>query len=284
MIDKLLSDKLCMSAEVFPPKKDGMIEGIVRTLKQIEPLKPDYVSITYGANGSGGDKTADACSISKDAFDLETVAHITTVNLTKDKLEEILDAYKRKGIYNLLPLRGDLDENSKFYDFSHADELAYYIKKNHPQFRLFGACYPEGHPESKELTQDIEVMKRKQDYGVEFFVTQLFLDNTTYYTFKEQIAKKGYKFTITCGIMPIVKVSQVSRIVSMCGTEIPQPFSKVANNKSDEEMYKVGINYAKEQIYDLIKNGEKNIHLYTMNRGDVASEIFKEFDRFRWKN
>ena len=270
-----------MSAEVFPPKKDGMIEGIVRTLRQIEPLKPDYVSITYGANGSGGNKTADACSISKDAFDMETVAHITTVNLTKDKLEEILNTYKRKGIYNLLPLRGDLDENSKFYDFNHADELAYYIKKNHPEFRLFGACYPEGHPESKSLMQDVEVMKRKQDYGVEFFVTQLFLDNNTYYSFKDEIAKANLKFNITCGIMPIVKVSQVSRIVSMCGTEISQAFSKVANNKSDEEMYKVGIEYAKEQIYDLINNGETNVHLYTMNRGDVALEIFKEFDKFR---
>lgn len=281
MIDKLLSDKLCLSVEVFPPKKDGMIEGIVRTLKQISPLNPDYVSITYGANGSGGNKTADACSISKDAFDLETVAHITTVNLTIKKLEEILDVYKRKGIYNLLPLRGDLDENSQFYDYKHADELAYYIKKNHPDFRLFGACYPEGHPESKNLLQDIEVMKRKQDCGVEFFVTQLFLDNKTYYNFKEQISKQNLHFNITCGIMPIVKVNQVTRIVSMCGTEIPQPFTKIANNKSEDEMYRVGIDYAKYQIQDLINNGETNIHLYTMNRGDVAQEIFSEFDKYR---
>jgi len=281
MIEKLNSNKLCLSAEIFPPKKDGMIEGVVRTLKQIEPLKPDYVSITYGASGAGGDKTADVCSISKDAFDLETVAHITTVNLTVERLEEILDTYKRKGIYNLLPLRGDLTEDSKFYDFFDADELCYYIKKNHPEFRLFGACYPEGHPESKNLQQDIDVMKRKQDYGVEFFVTQLFLDNKTYYNFKNQIIKSGYNFNITCGIMPIVKVSQVSRIVSMCGTEIPQPFSKVANNKTDEEMFKTGIDYAKYQIQDLIDKGETNIHLYTMNRADVAKEIYDEFDKYR---
>ncbi len=281
MIDKLNSKKLCLSVEVFPPKKDGMIEGVVRTLRQIEPLKPDYVSITYGASGEGGNKTADVCSISKDAFDLETVAHITTVNLTQKALEEILDVYKRKGIYNLLPLRGDLTDNSRFYDFSHADELALYIKKNHPEFRLFGACYPEGHPESKNLQQDIDVMKRKQDYGVEFFVTQLFLDNTTYYNFKNQILKCGYNFNITCGIMPIVKVNQVSRIVSMCGTEIPQQFTKIANNKSDDEMFRVGIDYAKNQIKDLINNGESNIHLYTMNRADVAVEIYGEFDKYR---
>jgi len=281
MIDKLKSSKLCLSCEVFPPKKDGMIEGIVRTLKEIESIKPDYVSITYGASGSGGNKTADACSISKDAFNLETVAHITAVNLTKDKLEEMLETYKRKGIFNLLPLRGDLVEDSKFYDFKHSDELTYYIKKNHPEFTLFGTCYPEGHPESKRIQDDIAVMKRKQDFGAEYFVTQLFLDNNIYYEFNNLVEKSNCKFNVTCGIMPILKVSQVSRIVSMCGTEIPKPFVKVVNNKSDDDVYKAGLDYAIYQIQDLIDNGINNIHLYTMNKGEVAKKIYEVFDRYR---
>lgn len=281
MIEKLKSNKLCLSCEVFPPKKDGMIEGIVRTLKQLESLKPDYVSITYGANGSGGNKTADACSISKDAFGLDTVAHITTVNLTIDKLEEILDTYKRKNIYSLLPLRGDLTDDSMFYDFKHSDELTYYIKKNHPEFTLFGTCYPEGHPESKNLQQDIDAMKRKQDFGAEYFVTQLFLNNKTYYDFKEVVDKQNLKFNITCGIMPILKVSQVARLVSMCGTEIPAPFVKYVNNKSEDDMYNAGLEYAINQIQDLINNGINNVHLYTMNKGEVAKSIYEVFDKYR---
>ncbi len=281
MVEKLISDKLCLSCEVFPPKKDGMIEGIVRTLKHLEKLNPDYVSITYGANGQGGDKTADACSISKDAFNLDTVAHITTVNLTKDKLEEILATYKRKKIFNLLPLRGDLTDNSKFYDFKHSDELTYYIKKNHPEFTLFGTCYPEGHPESKSIQDDIDVMKRKKDFGAEYFVTQLFLDNNTYYNFLNLVNKQNLNFNITCGIMPVLKIEQVSRIVSMCGTEISAPFVKAVNNKSEEEMYKVGLEYAISQIQDLIDNNINNIHLYTMNKGDVAEKIYEVFDKYR---
>lgn len=273
--------KVVMSAEVFPPKRNGMLEGVIRALKEIRPLDPDYVSITYGASGSGGMTTADVASVVIDAFDMTAVAHMTAVNMTKDLLEERLQMLSRKGVKSILTLRGDVVEDSRFYDFRHANELAAYISERYPQFELLGACYPEGHPEAKNLDADLDMIKLKTECGVSHLVTQLFFDNATFYDFAEKAAKKGIGATVSAGIMPITSVQQVERIVSMCGVQIPTKFSKICATYQGEDLYKAGIDYAIEQIRDLIDNGVRGIHLYTMNKGDVAKAVFTAFEEDR---
>jgi methylenetetrahydrofolate reductase (NADPH) len=280
MIEKLKSKKLCLSAEVFPPKKDGELESIIRTLRDIQKLKPDFISITYGANGSGSNKTADVASIAIDAFDMEVLTHLTAVNMTIEKLESLIETYKRKNVKKLLILRGDLADDSQFFDFHYANELALYIKKNHPEFTLFGACYPEGHPSSPNLDFDIDVISKKSDCGIEAFITQLFLDNNTYYNFMNKLEQRNLDLPITAGIMPIISKNQISRIVSMCGVEAPPKFVKMVANNSDN-LYEAGIDYANEQIQDLINNGISNIHLYSMNKAEVARKVFEKFEKLR---
>ena len=270
--------KVVMSAEVFPPKKNGMLEGVIRALKEIKPLDPDYVSITYGASGSGGMTTADVASVVIDAFDMTAVAHMTAVNMTKDLLEERLGMLERKGVKSILTLRGDIVEDSRFYDFRHANELAKYIHDKYPSFELLGACYPEGHPEAASLDADLDMIKLKTECGVSHLVTQLFFDNATFYGFAEKAEKKGIKASVSTGIMPITSVQQVERIVSMCGVQIPTAFAKMCATYQGEDLYKAGIDYACGQIRDLIDNGVRGIHLYTMNKGDVAREVFTRFE------
>lgn len=275
------SKKIVMSAEVFPPKKNGMLEGVIRTLKEIKPLNPDYISITYGANGSGGMTTADVASVAIDALDMKAVAHLTAVNLTTEMLEERLEMFERKGITSILTLRGDIVPESRFYDFKHASELASYIKKNHPHFELLGACYPEGHQESKSLDEDLKMIKHKVDCGVSHLVTQLFFDNDTFYEFRDKKEAMGIEATVSAGIMPITNSTQVERIVKMCGVQIPSKFSKMVANYQGDDLYKAGVDYAIEQIQDLIDNGVRGIHLYTMNKGDIATKIFRHFEGIR---
>ena len=155
--------KLVLSAEVFPPKKTGNLEGVIRALKSIKSVGPDFVSVTYGAGGEGADTTADVASIAIDAFGINTVAHMTAVNMTVGKLESQVEMLSRKGIENILVLRGDVCPTSRFFDFHHASDLAEYLSTRHPEFNLIGACYPEKHPEAKTLEEDIDNLKRKID-------------------------------------------------------------------------------------------------------------------------
>lgn len=280
MLEKLISEKPCFSVEVFPPKKEGQLEGVIRALKGIKELEPDFVSVTYGANGSGSDKTADVASIVLDAFGLNVIAHLTAVNMTMEKLLTLIETYRRKNITNLLVLRGDLAPDSQFFDFHHANELALYIKKNYPEFTLFGACYPEGHTEAKSIDSDIDFMLKKQDSGISAFITQLFLDNDIYYSFINKVRQKNITAPITAGIMPIVSQSQISRIVSMCGTCVPPKFVKMVSNNT-ENLYDAGINYAIGQIEELINTGFNNIHLYSMNKAEIAKKVFEKFRHIR---
>ncbi len=277
---QLLSQKdFVMSAEVFPPKKNGMLEGITRALRGLSAIKPDFVSITYGASGTGGDKTADVASIAIDAFDMEAVAHITAVNLTVQKLEEIIQTFKRKNIKNIMVLRGDVTPESRFYDFKHANELAYYIKKHYPEFFLLGACYPEGHSAAKSLDDDLVYVKKKLDSGIEHLISQLFYDNSTFYEMREKMAAHGITARVSAGIMPITAMSQIERTVTMCGVRLPTEFTKMIANNTEETVKTAGIRYAIEQIEDLKKNGADAVHIYTMNKADVAESIFRHFGR-----
>lgn len=272
--DILSQDRFIMSAEVFPPKKSGEFESIIRTLRKLkEEVSPDYISVTYGANGKGALTTADAASVAIDAFDFETVAHVTSVNMTKEKLEEMIEMFRHKGVDSILTLRGDIRDDSVFYDFSHANELAAYIKKNYPEFFLMGACYVEGHPESKSISEDLDVIQKKLDSGIEHFITQMFFDNRYYYDFMDKVLARGMNISVEAGIMPITNSKQIGRSINMSGATLPDSFKEIVSDDPDV-MFERGTDYAIEQILDLRKNGVKGVHLYTMNNVRTSAKIF----------
>lgn len=281
-VDFFKSNRTVMSAEVFPPKKSGTIESVVRALRDIAKVKPDFVSVTYGAGGEGAQTTADVASIALDAFGLTTVAHMTAVNMTRGKLLDLLDSFKRKGIENILVLRGDVAQGSKFFDFHHADELASYISSIEPSFNLIGACYPEKHPEAPSFEEDITNLKRKTDAGVAHLMTQLFFDNSKFYTFLDKVRGAGITVPIEAGIMPILNVSQVEKMLSFSNAYIPKKLRDILDS-NPSDMYSRGLDFAAEQIDDLIAHGCDGIHLYTMNNGQVAVNIFERFKEKRYE-
>ncbi len=273
--DLFKTKKPVLSCEVFPPKKSGTLEGVIRALAEIKKVNPDFVSITFGASGNGGMSTSDVASIALDAFSMSPVAHFTAVNMTKESVLEQLQILKKKGIENILVLRGDVVGDSAFYDFKHANELSTYIKETDDSFNLLGACYPEGHYEAKSIDEDIINLKKKVDAGVSHLITQLFFDNNKFYEFLEKLYKANIKVPVQAGIMPITGSSQIKRIVSMCGAEIPAKLAHLLAKYGDTpQFYDMGVGYAEEQISDLISRGVDGIHLYTMNKGEVATRIF----------
>ena len=270
--------KLVLSAEVFPPKKTGNLEGVIRALKSIKSVGPDFVSVTYGAGGEGADTTADVASIAIDAFGINTVAHMTAVNMTVGKLESQVEMLSRKGIENILVLRGDVCPTSRFFDFHHASDLAEYLSTRHPEFNLIGACYPEKHPEAKTLEEDIDNLKRKIDCGVTHLITQLFLDNDKFFRFLDLTSKKGINVPIEAGIMPMFSAKTLDHSVSLSDASVPAEFLKLkADNPDEKEFFERGISLAVKQIDSLIKGGAKGIHLYTMNKGEIAERILPKF-------
>lgn len=266
--------KLVLSAEVFPPKENGNLEIAVRALKDIAKCNPDFVSITCGAGGRGGMTTADVATVAKDALDLECVAHLTCVNATRAFVDAQLETLKRKGIDNVLVLRGDVTPGDTFADFRYASDLAAYIKKTAPDFNLIGACYPEGHYQAESFEKDVENLKRKIDAGVEHLITQLFLDNEAFYRFRDRLSACGIHTPVQAGIMPITATSAIKRTVELSGASMPHRFTALAARFEGEAMKAAGLNYAIEQITELISNGVAGIHLYTMNKGDVAQRVF----------
>lgn len=271
-----------MSAEVFPPKAQGNLEGVIRALKEIKSVSPDFVSVTYGAGGEGARTTADVASVAIDAFGINTVAHITAVNLTKEKLDEQLDILQRKGVENILVLRGDLTPSSRFYDFRFASELAEYISKNYPKFNLLGACYPEKHPDAPSLEKDIDNLKRKIDAGVKHLISQMFFDNQRFYDFLDKLLAAGIDVPVEAGIMPLTQRSIIERTLKLSSAHLPKNFEEHVRSKaSDEEFFTEGIFLAVKQIHDLKKNAVKGVHIYTMNKGRIAQCIFPHF-RGNW--
>lgn len=276
-IRPLFDRKTVFSVEVFPPKKSGTMENVIRALRKIASLSPDFVSITCGAGGNGGATTSDVCSVAVDAFDLNAVAHFTCVNMTAAHCLEELEILSRKGIDNILVLRGDVGEQSRFYEFAHADKLAAFIKANRPEFNLIGACYPEGHVEADSLEADVDNVRRKVDAGVTHLITQLFFDNRKFFAFRELAAKKGVGVPVEAGVMPVLHAEQIKRMVEMCGASIPYELSRIIALYGGEPagMETAGIDYAAAQIEDLLREGVDGIHLYSMNRADAAETIWR---------
>lgn len=276
-IAQLFKDKSTVfSCEVFPPKKTSPIETIYTTLDGLRTVHPDFISVTFGAGGSGGrNLTCDIASIIQGQYGIPAVAHLTCVNHTRDEVKALLEGLKARGITNLLALRGDRDpEASPKTDFQYASQLIEFIKTQ-GDFHVSAACYPEGHLESPDLVSDMRHLREKVDAGAEHLISQLFFHNDDFFAFRERCAIAGINVPIEAGVMPVLGASQIQRMVSMCGASLPRKLTRLLSKYGDhpEAMRDAGVAYAIDQITDLIAGGVQGIHLYTMNNASVARRI-----------
>ena len=280
IIDILNSGKMSMSFEVFPPKTDTAFENVSRATQEIAKLNPSYMSITYGAGGGTSKYTLDiAENIMKD-FGVPTLAHLTCVSSSRETVRERIEEMKARGINNVLALRGDIpadmenDDRSE-WSYRYAVDLIREIKDSGYDFCIGGACYPEIHPESSNQKEDIKHLKEKVDAGCEFLTTQMFFDNNLLYNFLYKIREAGITVPIIAGIMPITNANQVDRAIKLSGSFMPQRFKSLVDKFGSDPlaMKQAGIAYATDQIIDLYANGLTNIHVYSMNKPDVAQKI-----------
>ena len=270
--------KVVFSFEIFPPKTTSSIETIYNTLDELKDIKPDYISVTYGAGGSMKDnKTTELSSLVKNKYGIEAVAHLTCINSTEEEIQFYLKELRDNNIKNILALRGDIPtEGNVKGKLKYANELIEYIKNsNDNNFNIAAACYPEGHTENKSLSLEIESMKRKQDAGASYFISQLFFDNDAFYYFKEQARRIGVTAPIEAGIMPVTNKKQIERMVSLSGASLPTKFKKIIDKfeHNPDALRDAGIAYAVEQIVDLVSTGVDGIHLYVMNNSYLARRI-----------
>lgn len=268
--------RVVFSFEIFPPKKDGGIRTIYDTLDHLSDLKPDYISVTYGAGASAANNaTCEIASAVKNKYGIESVAHVTCVNCNRDDLLRIMERLKEENVENILALRGDIHPDyPPKTDFRYASEMVTFIKE-HGDFGISGGCYPECHFEAPDLVTDILNLKKKVDAGAEELVSQLFFDNRVFYDFRDKACLTGINVPIAAGIMPVTNRKQIERMVTLCGASLPTKFSKMIQRYENkpEALIDAGIAYAADQIVDLISNGVEGIHLYTMNNPYVARRI-----------
>lgn len=273
----IINRKKTMSFEVFPPKKnDEEIKHIYRTIDELKELSPDFISVTYGASGSNSKNTAEIASYIKNSAKIEALAHLTGGPSSPEQIDKIATELKNNNIENVLALRGDrpVDYEAEYCKyFAHATDLMAYLKQY--GFSLAGACYPEGHSECRTLYADLVNMKKKEETGAEFFITQIFYDNSYYYRLLNEARRIGITAPIIPGIMPLTNASNINRIKNMCGSTIPLEFRNMIEAYSDKPavMEEIGLNYAVYQIIDLVAKGAPGVHLYIMNRAGIAKEI-----------
>lgn len=279
MLQNMFEHKPTLSFEVFPPKKDGDFESAFQVMDALGKLSPDFISVTYGAGGSRAGKTVEIASYIQNTLGIDAVAHMTCVGSRKEDLLRIAGELKRHNISHCLALRGDRpkdmsDEQFASRDFAHANDMMDFLRE-HTDLHMAGACYPEKHFESFSMESDLNHLKRKQEAGAEFFISQLFFDNDYYYSFLEKAEKKGITVPFCAGIMPITSAKQLGTTITLSGSSIPKALSDLvaAYGDSSEDMRKAGIDYAIRQILDLRENGVNGIHIYTMNKAKMAAEI-----------
>ena len=279
--NKYTSEEVELSCEVFPPKRDDDMYEIFRTLDEIEGLNPDFISVTYGAGGSNSKKTAKLSAYIQNVCDVPAIAHMTAVGMTRDSLKDHLEELRKKGVNRILALRGDKpklmsEEEFEQREYRYASDLIHDIS-DFGGFRVAAACYPEKHPESKDVDTDIHFLKEKCDLGVNDLITQMFFDNEKFYRFQERLISAGVEIPVHVGIMPITKVNQLGTSVSLSGSSVPTELSNLIAKYSEdpEGMRQAGIEYAIAQIDDLLRHGVKGIHIYTMNKADVTKEIIE---------
>lgn len=271
------NSKPTLSFEVFPPKTTDAFETVKEATEGIAAIKPDFMSVTYGAGGGTSAYTVSVAENIQKKYGVPTLAHLTCVSSTKNHIDKMLEELKAKGIENVLALRGDLPkdmERPEGWSFDHANELAEYIRSK-GDFCIGGACYPEGHPESPNQKQDIAYLKAKCDAGCEFLTTQMFFDNNTLYNFLYKVRDAGITVPIIAGIMPVTNGKQITRIANLSGAMLPGRFKQIVDKFGDDPaaMKQAGIAFATEQIIDLLANGVDHVHVYSMNKPDVAAKI-----------
>ena len=277
--DLITQDKATLSFEVFPPKKDTDFADVEAAALGIAAFKPDYMSVTYGAGGSTKGHTIQLAQEIQEKYDVPTIAHLTCVCASKEGIKTALADMKNAGIENILALRGDIPKNydgQVFAEFSHASELVELIKAT-GDFCVGGACYPEVHPASANKHEDIIGLKKKVDAGCDYLTTQMFFDNNIFFNFMYRIREAGISVPIIPGIMPITRRVQVKNAVKLSGCNVPERFKSIVDAFGDTEaaMRQAGIAYATDQIIDLMANGVKHIHVYSMNKPEVAAGIQK---------
>lgn len=274
-ISELFNKKTVFSFEVFPPKRDCSVDVIYSTLEELRDLSPDFISVTFSAGGSGnGHLACDVASKIKE-YGITPMIHLPCINYSKVEIDETLEELDKRGIENILALRGDINPDvPPKTDFSHASDLVTYLRSK-GSYDIAGACYPEVHPDADSFVNDIKNLKIKVDAGVEHLITQLFFDNDTFYEFREKAAIAGINVPIEAGIMPVVNKKQIERMVTTCGASLPKKFVRIMQRyeNNPEALRDAGIAYAVDQIIDLVAEGVDGIHLYTMNKPYVARKI-----------
>lgn len=272
------------SFEVFPPKHNYPIETVYDTIEGLSELKPDYMSVTYGAAGSmANNRTAEIADRIKNKYGIEALAHLTCIGNRQKDIDKIINDLKEKNINNVLAMRGDRPEEEEglgqIVEFGNSQDIIRYIKEN-SDLGIAAACYPEGHIESKDKAFDIDVLKYKEEAGAEFFISQLFLDNNYFYDLLNKAEQKGIRLPIQAGIMPVVNKRQIQKIISLCGATLPEKFIRIIEKYEydQDSLRDAGIAYALEQIVDLIASGVSGVHLYTMNNPSIAKRINSNMD------
>ena len=275
-ISEIYKKKRSLSFEIFPPKKDDELRNIDETLSVLCELKPDFISVTFGAGGSSNNnRTIELAHKIKNEYGVEPVVHLTCLHYDKQEIDEFARVLEAEGIENVLALRGDKNARVVEKDvFKHSSDLISYLKPKH-DFCFLGACYPEKHPESDTRVKDIKDLKTKVDAGAEVLISQLFFDNNSFFNFKENCSMADIDVPILPGVMPVINAAQIKRMISMCNVKFPERFQRIIdryeNNK--DALFDAGMSYALSQIIDLLVSDIQGIHLYTMNNPAVARRI-----------
>ena len=278
-ITEMFQTKRCVfSIECFPPKQTTQMDKMKTTLTAMQKLDPDFISVTFGAGGSaGGVSTVDVADFIQNELHIPALAHLICMGSDRQNMTETCDKLFASGVQNILALRGDRSPlRAESPDFAHASDLAAFLRAHYGSFGISGACYTEGHPEADTLAEDVENLKKKAEAGVSHLITQLFFDNSKYYRFLNLARKHGVDLPVSAGIMPIVKKNQIERTVALSSASLPASFTKMVARYQDDEaaLYEAGIEYAVNQIRDLIEGGADGIHLYAMNDANVAAKVY----------
>ena len=286
IIDLLQSERLSLSFEVFPPKTESGYESVRHATEEIAKLRPSFMSVTYGAGGGTSKYTLEIAQNIKERYGVPSIAHLTCVSSTRETVKERIRAIKAAGIENVMALRGDIPadmegaDRSK-WDYRYAAQLVRELKAENSAFCIGGACYPEIHPESADRKQDILHLREKVEAGCDFLTTQMFFDNNLLYSFLYKIREAGITVPVIPGIMPITNGTQVDRAIKLSGSFMPQRFKSLVDRFGSDPaaMKQAGIAYATDQIIDLFANGLTHIHVYSMNKPDVAAKILENLSQ-----
>ena len=280
IIDILTNGRANLSFEVFPPKTDSAFDSVEAAVEEIASYRPAFMSVTYGAGGGTSKYTLDIAKNIKKLYGVPTLAHLTCVSSTRETVRARIEDIKNAGVQNVMALRGDLTPelegtDRSRWDYRHAIDLVRELREAGADFCIGGACYPEIHTESANQKDDIKYLKEKVDAGCDFLTTQMFFDNNLLYNFLYKIREAGITVPVIPGIMPITNAKQVERAIKMSGSHMPQRFKSLVDHfgSNPEAMKQAGIAYATDQIIDLYANGITNVHVYSMNKPDVAKKL-----------